>query len=137
MSQPQNPPQPILIPPPRRSRLRRIGCTIAVIIWFAILLTPCFCLALASQGEISLQLGDLPGQSLRIWVLNESKQRGLGISRPTVFSSEASDDVCMQTDVSFVLWAGTAESSTFCECFAQSAGSAWEVISNQQGSCTP
>ncbi|MBZ0289845.1 MAG: hypothetical protein K8I30_19640 [Anaerolineae bacterium] len=137
MSEPQKPPLITYTLPPRRSRLRRFGCTVALILWFMILLTPCFCFVLASQGEINIQLGDLPGQSLRIWLLNESRQRGIGISRPAVFSSESSDGVCMQTDVSFILWAGTADASTFCECFDQSASMTWEVVSGQPGDCPP
>jgi hypothetical protein len=132
VTQSQNPPQTAFALRPRRSRLRRFGCTFAVIIWFLILVTPCFCFVLASQGEISVRLGDIPGQSFRIWLLNESRQRGVGISRPTVFSGSAADQICLQTDVSFILWAGSEEATTYCECFAQST---WDAVSSQQGSC--
>lgn len=123
--------------PPRGSRLRRWGCIAAVIVWFVILLTPCFCLTLASQGEISVRLGDIPGQSLRIWLLSESHERGIGISRPSIVASSTAGQMCLQTDVSFVLWAGSQDATTYCECFAQSANSTWDTVSNTQGSCTP
>ncbi len=123
--------------PSRRSRLGRWGCRFAVVLWFIILLTPCFCLAFASQGEFSLRLGDLPGQSLRVWLLSESRQRGFGISRPSVVAGSVAGQMCLQTDVSFLLWEGKEDATTYCECFAQSANSTWDVLSNNQGSCTP
>ncbi|MEO8609004.1 MAG: hypothetical protein ABI690_14035 [Chloroflexota bacterium] len=123
--------------PSRRTRLGRVGCTIVLVIWFAILLLPCFCLALASQGEISVRLGDLPGQSLRVWLLSESHQRGLGISRPSMIASSVTGQQCLQTNVSFMLWEGKEDATIYCECFAQSSSSTWDVVSNNQGSCTP
>lgn len=137
MSQPQNPPRIRFALPARRSRLGRWGCRLAVVVWFLILLTPCFCLALASQGEISVRLGDIPGQSFRIWLLSESRQRGVGISRPSVVASSVANQVCLQTDVSFILWAGSEDATTYCECFAQSTNSTWKFVSNNQGNCAP
>lgn len=135
----QQPPQLITyVLPPRRSPLRRLGCTIAVIIWFIVLLTPCLCIVLASQGEIAVRLGDVPGQSFRLWLLNESRQRGIGISRPTVYASEEQNQVCLQTDVSFILWIGSAEAITYCECYTQlDDNAAWELLSNLQTACQP
>jgi hypothetical protein len=138
MSQ-QQPPQLITyVLPPKRSPLRRLGCTIAVIVWFIVLLTPCLCIVLASQGEIAIRLGDVPGQSFRLWLLNESRQRGVGISRPSTHTGEVENQVCLQTDVSFVLWAGSAEATTYCECYTRSDNNGgWELLSNQQSTCRP
>ena len=137
MSQPPKLPRIRFAFPSRRSRLGRWGCRLAVVVWFLILLTPCFCLAFASQGELSVRLGDIPGQSLRVWLLSESRQRGFGISRPSVVASSVVGQVCLQTDVSFILWTGSEDATTYCECFAQSANSTWDVVSNNQGSCIP
>jgi hypothetical protein len=135
--QPKPAKQPSLIyinVPPRRSPLRRIGCSILVVMWFIILLLPCFCFALALQGEISVQLGDVPGQSLRIWLLNESDQRGLGISRPVVSAHDG--QVCIQTQVSFVMWAGSATGTSFCDCYTRSDGeTVWNLMSSSEGTC--
>ena len=137
MSQPQNPPKIRFALPSRQTRIGRWGCRFAVVLWFMILLTPCFCLALASQGEISVRLGDIPGQSFRIWLLNESRQRGIGSSRPSIVANSEAGQVCLQTDVSFVLWAGSEDATTYCECFAQSSNAAWEMVNTAQGSCPP
>jgi hypothetical protein len=126
------------LPPKKRSPIRRFGCIVAVIIWFAILLLPCFCLVLASQGEIAIRLGDAPEQSFRLWLLSESDQRGIGISRPSVFAGENSDQICVQTNINFVLWAGTAEASTYCECYTRSDNTqSWSLTSSAQQSCQP
>ena len=137
MSQSIKLPQFRLRLPPRGSRLRRVGCIIAVIVWFAILLLPCLCLGLASQGEFSVRLGDIPEQSLRIWLLSESRQRGIGLSRPSVVASSVAGQVCLQTDVSYLLWQGTEDATTYCDCFAQSANTTWEPVSHNQGACIP
>jgi hypothetical protein len=135
----QQPPQLITyVLPPRRSPIRRLGCTIAVIIWFMVLLTPCLCIVLASQGEIAIRLGDLPGQSFRLWLLSESRQRGVGISRPSIHTAEDENQVCLQTDVSFMLWEGIAEATTYCECYTRPDNNVgWELLSNQQTACQP
>jgi hypothetical protein len=126
--------------PPRRSPIRRLGCAIAVILWFSVLLTPCLCLVLASQGEIAVRLGDLPGQSFRLWLLNESRQRGIGISRPSIYAGEGEgqNHVCVQTDVSFILWTGSAEATSYCECYTrQDNNEGWELLSTHQTACQP
>jgi hypothetical protein len=139
--QPESPttiPQPIPNMPKRRSPLRRLGCSVALVVWFIVLLAPCLCIVLATQGEIAIRLGDIPGQSFRLWLLNESRERGLGISRPSLVTSSDANQVCLQTDVSFVLWVGSAEATTFCECYTHSYNlSNWELTSNHQGSCRP
>jgi len=122
----------------RRGPLRRLGCAVALILWFMVLLTPCFLIVMATQGEIVVRLGDVPGQSFRIWLVNESRQRGLGISRPSIIANENEYQRCLQTNVSFILWAGTAEGSTYCECYTQPDNTGeWELTSNQQGACQP
>jgi hypothetical protein len=127
---------PLYTLPKRRSPLRRAGCTLAVVLWFMVLLTPCFCIVLATQGEIAVRLGDIPGQSFRVWLVNESRQRGLGIARPAIVAGESDGQRCLQTDVNFVLWTGTAEGSTYCECYTQSDDLGdWELISTQQSTC--
>src|ERR1041385_5904869 len=95
------------IPPKPRSLLRRLGCGITLVIWFTLILSPCLCIVLATQGEITLQLSDVPGNSLRVWLVNEAHERGVGISRPTIHASSDDNAVCVQTEVSFIFWEGT------------------------------
>ena len=133
----QQPFQPITyVLAPKRSPIRRLGCTIAVILWFIVLLTPCLCIVLASQGEIAVRLGDVPGQSFRLWLLSESRQRGLGVSRPSTFAGIDQNEVCIQTDVSFILWEGSEEATSYCECYTRlDNNGGWEVFSSEQTAC--
>ena len=119
---------------PRR-RLRRLGCWIGLVIWIILLLLPCLAIALISQGEIAVQLGNVPGQTLRVWLIQDATERGIGVARPTVRTNENSN-VCLQTDTSFLLWMGKGEATSYCECYTND-GDNWKSVSSTQGSCNP
>jgi hypothetical protein len=121
---------------PRRSLRRRLGCGAALVIWFALILSPCVCIILAVQGEILVHLSDVPGNSLRIWLVNEAHERGIGIARPTVHPMGNADTVCVQTAVSFVFWEGEGKPTSYCECYKHPAQSGeWELYTSSSGDC--
>jgi hypothetical protein len=124
-----------VVPVKPRSRLRRIGCGIGLIIWVVLLLLPCLAIALISQGEINVQLGDVPGQNLRVWLIQDATQRGIGISRPSIHN-DANANVCLQTDTNFLLWMGNGPSSSYCQCYTHE-GDNWKSVSSAQGTCNP
>jgi hypothetical protein len=119
----------------RGSRLRRCGCWLALLFWFVLLVTPCGLLYLATQNELAISLGDLPGQTLRVWLVNEARLRGIAISSPAVVGQDSSGAICLQTQVSFVLWMGEGDGSRFCDCFARE-GDDWALTSTSAGDCT-
>lgn len=123
--------------PPPRSRIRRLGCIVLLVVWFAILLLPCFMIALAVQREIVITQGDIPGQQIRFWLIMETRNRGIGISSASVIG-DAETDVCVQTTVNYVLWQGTEnETSVYCECFTRDPSEAgWSLTSTRIGECT-
>ncbi|MCA0453111.1 MAG: hypothetical protein LCI00_03965 [Chloroflexi bacterium] len=121
--------------PKRTSRIRRLGCWIGLSIWLVLLLLPCIAIVLISQGEIAIQTGDLPGQSFRLWLIQDSKERGIGIANPSV-SSSVDGTTCLQTTTSFLLWMGSGEPSSYCECYTRTETS-WDLVSTLQGSCNP
>jgi hypothetical protein len=125
---------PVSIRP--RSRLRRLGCWIGLTIWLILLLLPCVMIALISQGEIAIQLGNVPGQSFRVWLIQEATERGLGIARPSVYTTGDNSNVCLQTDTSFLLWMGKGGSTSYCECYTHN-GDDWKSLGATQGSCNP
>ncbi len=128
-------PSPILPTPKRRSLLRRLGCGIGLLIWAILLLLPCIAILLISQGEIAVQLGSLPDQSLRVWLIQDAAERGIGIAYPSVHSGEDST-TCLQTDTNFMLWMGKGETSSYCECFVPD-GDNWKSVRTTQASCNP
>lgn len=126
---------PVIPPAKPGSRLRRLGCGIGLVIWIILLLLPCVAIALIAQGEIAVQLGDVPGQSFRVWLIQDATERGLGIARPSVHIDENAN-TCLQTDTSFLLWMGKGESTSYCECYAHE-GDNWKSISSAQRTCNP
>lgn len=121
--------------PRRHSRLRRAGCIIALLIWFAILLLPCFLVVLAVQGEITVSTGGAPGQQTRLWLISEADERGLAISSASVTQTEP-NALCVQTDVRFLLWSGKAEPSVYCECYVrENADTPWAAADTISGAC--
>ncbi len=108
----------------------------ALVLWFLLLLSPCFLITLASQGEIVIPLGGAPNQSLRLWLVSEADQRGLVLSLPSI--SRSTDALmCVQTQTRFFLWAGRAEEDVYyCECYSRdSAAAEWALISADTGAC--
>ncbi len=126
----------IAVEPPRRSPLRRAGCWIVIAIWFLILLIPCFLITLAVQQEIVITTGGAPGQHVRLWLISEAEQRGFGLSTAAVTAKD-DNDLCVQTDVRFLLWAGKGESSSYCDCYQRDNPSAeWTSVSTATGACS-
>lgn len=122
--------------PRRRSPLRRVGCWIVIVIWFLILLLPCALIMLAVQQEIVITTGSAPGQQLRLWLISEAEQRGFGLSTASVIPKD-NNDLCVQTDVRFFLWAGKGESSSYCDCYQRANQSAaWTSVSTATGACS-
>lgn len=117
----------------QRHPLRRPGCVIALVIWFLLLLSPCALIVLASRGEISINTGSAPEQRIRIWMIQEARERGLGVSTADVFVLDE-DNICVQTNVSFLLWEGEAEPTQYCECYVK-ANTVWQTTSLEPTAC--
>lgn len=121
---------------PRRSPLRRLGCIAALVLWFAILLLPCFLVVLAVQQEIVISTGGAPGQQLRLWLISEADERGLAVSTASVRQSDP-DALCVQTNVSFLLWAGNSDPLSYCDCYERPDASApWSQTTTNSGECS-
>lgn len=117
-----------------RSPLRSVGCAVAVLIWAILMLIPFLLFALAVRGEISLNTGVAPEQRLRVWLIMEPAQRGIGISTAAAVSS--GDNTCVQTEVRFVLWQGRPEEPrTYCECYRRADDGGWIALGAQDGAC--
>jgi hypothetical protein len=120
----------------RRSPLRRAGCIVALVIWFALLLLPCFLIVLAVQQEIIITTGSVPGQQTRLWLISEAEERGLAISTASIRQSDE-NAVCVETDVHFMLWAGKADPTSYCDCYQRANASVpWSQASTASGACT-
>ena len=115
---------------------RRIGCLLGLLVWLVVMLIPLLFIALAVRQEIVITQGDAPGQVLRIWLINEARHRGLGISTASVYADAPEEGVCVQTDVRFLLWMGESDPTSYCECYVR-AGDSLEFTGATEGQCVP
>ena len=120
-------------PNQKPSPLKRPGCVLGLILWFVVLLTPCFLIMLAVRGEISVTTGPAPEQRLRIWLIQEADQSGIGLSNASI--QGGGESLCVQTNVHFVLWRGEAQPTQYCECYTL-AGSDYEIAKITQEACS-
>ncbi|MCC6612980.1 MAG: hypothetical protein IT320_05845 [Anaerolineae bacterium] len=122
--------------PQKRHPLRRPGCVIALVIWFALLiLIPVAFFIILTRGEIAVSTGDAPDQQARLWLISNADERGFGYSNAWV--AERTDaDLCLQTDVRYWLWQGSEDSVTYCECYERAdTTSDWSYTSSSEGAC--
>lgn len=121
----------------RRNPIRRIGCWFGLLLWVVLMVSPCLLFVLATQGQITVTLGGAPGQEARVWLINEARVRGIAISWPSVHN-ENDTALCVQTDTRFILWAGSGDPATFCECYTRaSPNDGWTAGESFSGSCQP
>ncbi|NDJ60979.1 MAG: hypothetical protein GYB67_07630 [Chloroflexi bacterium] len=123
--------------PPRRRIFRRFGCGLGLVLWIVLLFVPCALFTLAIQQEIVISQGSAPDQQIRIWLIMDADQRGLGVSSTSVQQS-AEHALCVQTDTRFLLWQGQEDPLTYCQCYARETGeAAWAYQGTHADACTP
>ena len=123
---------------PRRKR-RGIGCWILVALWFLLLLAPCAVFLLVVQGEITIWHSDIPDPEshprFQISLISEADYRGVMVTSSSI-NQVNEVQLCLQTDVRFILWEGEAESSRYCDCYEQPATSDdWQFSGTVTGDC--
>ncbi|GEM_PF-2348006 len=114
----------------------RVGC---LVIWLPLILLPIVMFNLAVNGEIVIPNGaGMPEPSAHPWLkaslIMDIDTRGLNITRSSIASTSADGLTCVQTDVSFALWAGTGEAVRYCDCY-QKSGEDWTLMSTTPGVC--
>jgi hypothetical protein len=125
----------LVVIPKRRGPLARLGCALGLIIWAILILSPCILITLAVRGEINIPTGDAPDQRLRVWLIMETRQRGVGISNASIRERD-DGQTCVQTETSFLLWLGEAEPVSYCECYQHEDGSQdWIPTEMMSGLC--
>ncbi|MYE26061.1 MAG: hypothetical protein F4X87_02360 [Chloroflexi bacterium] len=129
--------------PPQRSKARRLGCALAVLIWFALLLTPCALFYLAANGEIRFDHRDVPQPHahplLLVSLVSEAADRGLRFESSRIVEAQSnSERLCVETAVRFFLWeySGGNQDVSYCDCYQGEASDAdWELVRTSSGPC--
>lgn len=100
--------------------LRYVVYVLLFLLWLTVMLTPCFAITLASQGEIEWKRGE--GNLDRVWLIQEQNQRGLGYYSERVVSDERAGGgpMCVRSNAAFLLWEGATDdlNAEFCACYA-------------------
>src|SRR5260221_14161773 len=104
--------------------LSRIGCGLAVVLWFMLLTLPCFAVVLATQGEILLTHSDIPFDDFRAWLIQQPRQRGIAISDShRVSAVDGSNSLCTVLGAPFILRDGQPVPSPHsCSCYKLESG---------------
>jgi hypothetical protein len=139
MSYNKPPRQPILpVPTTRRGK---IGCGIALVLWFALLMLPCVMFWFASGNEIYIAHGSVPEAYdhplLEIGLIMTTENRGIKFKTSSIIPDEA-NAVCVQTNLNYVLWYSREENPTasFCDCYERAdTESTWSRIETITGEC--
>lgn len=116
------------VPSSPRSPVRGCGCWVLGAVWLILLLGfPCAFVTLMVEREIVIGVGDLPDEEIRIFLLNDSDNRGIGVQRPDIFSQE-DGAYCLLIRTNYFLWEGDeSDPLTRCNCY-EKTGDAWSPV---------
>lgn len=125
--------------PPPRPRWKTALYIVGALLWFAFLLTPCALFTLASEGEITIgHPGDMPAAEeyplLQVGLIMERESRGLRFTRSAL--SAGPGERCVQTHVSYLMWEGSGEAVSYCDCYERDANDTrWLLTGSTSGMC--
>jgi hypothetical protein len=133
------PRQPILTIP--TSRAGKVGCAIALVIWFFLLSLPCAMFWFASGNEIQIPHGSVPEAYdhplLEIGLIMNAENRGIKFKSSQIFS-QGENAVCVQTNLNYLLWYTEEGNPTtsFCDCYKLSSTTGnWTNTGTTEGDC--
>jgi hypothetical protein len=109
--------------------LRRLFALLLLFVWLLIMLFPVVAVLLATQNQI--EVGREQGRHLRLFLLQEREQQGIGIEWSRPAAPPAVDTRCRQTRLIYLMWVGEGDNVSYCQCF-DGDGSLRE---SHQGSC--
>ena len=123
----------------KRGFLGRVGCGLALAVWFGVLLLPTFFIILAVQGDITLRhRGDVPDKHrhplLEVKLLMEPESRGLQFTNSSI--ERDNNELCIDTQVRYLLWQGEGDSARYCDCYTRASTDAdWSYVSTEINAC--
>lgn len=124
----------------RRPLRARLAWVAFLLVWVVILFIPFAFFTLASRGQITIShSGDVPDKFehplLQVRLISEIDYRGLLVINSTVDRTDALN-LCVQTQVRYLLWQGEGEPATYCDCYARAQSEdEWLVASSVPGRC--
>lgn len=124
----------------KRTPLQRLGCGLMIVLWLFVMMLPMIMIVLAVEGEITItHTGDVPDKHehprLRLDLIMEIDYHGVKITHATV-ERDGDLNVCVQTNVRYLLWQGQGDPAQFCDCYTRSGMEAdWLLESTVSDAC--
>ena len=106
-----------------RRWLRRILLLLLFFVWLIFMSFPVVAFVLATQGEF--QWGESDGRHLRVFLVQEREANGVGIEWSRL---QSRDTHCYQTTLSYLMWEGEGENSSFCQCYDEDTNAPLPVL---------
>lgn len=109
--------------------IRRLLLLLFVLFWLALILTPTAAFILARNGQ--MQIGRSEGRHWRLFLVQGDESEGLGLERgrPVAPPGDAPATVgCLQTRISYWMWAGEGQPTVYCQCRDNATGEAVDVL---------
>ncbi|MDT8305744.1 MAG: hypothetical protein RRC07_07385 [Anaerolineae bacterium] len=105
---------------------RRIVYAVLLLLWLVVMLFPVFAVVLATRQQI--ELGSDPQRQVRIFLVQESAARGVGVewTRPARGRAD-----CTQSQLVYLMWRGVGENASFCTCYDDDGS----MLSSNPGAC--
>lgn len=94
--------------------LKRFFVAILLMGWLLIMLFPCMAFSLALRTEIQI------GSNVRVFLVSEEAGEGIGMEWQRPFSSSSTQ--CIETAVTYLMWAGEGEPVVYCQCTDTTTG---------------
>jgi serine/threonine protein kinase len=116
--------------------IRRVGCLAMIVVWMALMLSPCLLLTVIVRGEATLPLSDKPGHQLRMFKIFEDDVRGFGFSWGSVEQSNNEGEMCIKSHVRYFTWQGSGENVDFCQCYTK-VDDDWVAGTSVDNMCNP
>jgi hypothetical protein len=90
---------------------RRLLFLLIGLVWLFLMSLPLMAFILAARNQI--QVGAAGGSHLRIFLISEQTEEGIGLEWSRVAPGAAG---CRQTSVNFLMWRGEGHRVTYCQC---------------------
>lgn len=122
------------------SRVRRLGCIIVLVLWFLFLMLPLGLFILAAEGDFTIGRGnDIPDASeyprFQLKLIMEPDYRGISLIN-TSLHRDGDRNLCIQTNVRYVLWEGDGDPAVYCNCYTRaSLDDDWVFVSTTIAAC--
>jgi hypothetical protein len=116
---------------PEQQPVSRGCCLAGALGLVALAIGPCLALWLVAGQELNWTRSEVSAD--RVWLVQEADAAGIGYSATRPLPAGPEGSIYARTTVTFLLWHGHSESTTYCECYTVAADGGYEFTGS--GDC--